>query len=339
MNIQREQVSMAYRVSLGLLSFLFLAACQPAPQQDQLPTAQAQTNSDISLSTPSQLATGEIATEIPQSLERGEPTSYFVQDGDTLSSIAAQINISPQTLLWANYSELFDNPDYLLPGMDLLVLPTDGVYHQVGGADTLLSLAAFFAVEPANIVDWSANNLESLASSIQAGEWLMVPGGQRASRWRQMPNISRNNAALSAEEFGSGACEENYSASITGDQIYEWPLENAVIAAEGFTDWHSGVDLAVEGSEDVVAADDGLVVFSGWSNLGYGLSLMLDHGNGDFTLYAGLSQIVAACGHEIQQGELIAIAGATGHPSGPLLHFEIRRGENFLDPFTLISTP
>jgi murein DD-endopeptidase MepM/ murein hydrolase activator NlpD len=337
MNIQREQVSVAYRVSFGLLFVVWLSACQPSPQEELLPTAQ--TNGDSSQPTPSAPATDETATVIPQPLGRSEPISRLVKEGDTLTSIATQFDISPQTLIWANYSELFDNPDYLLPGMTLLILPTDGVYHQAGGTDTLLSLAAFFAVEPARIVDWPANNIESLASGIQAGEWLMLPGGQRASRWRQMPNITRNNAALSAEEFGSGACEENYSATVTGDQLYTWPLENAVIAAEDFTSWHSGVDLAVDGTEDVLAADDGLIVFSGWSNLGYGLSLMLDHGNGDFTFYSGLSQVVAACGHAIQQGELIAIAGSTGHPAGPLLHFEIRRGENFLDPFILISTP
>ena len=154
-----------------------------------------------------------------------------------------------------------------------------------------------------------------------------------------MPNIMRNNSALSAEEFGSGACEENYTDDSTGDQIYAWPLSNVVIAAEGFTAWHTGLDLAVDSSEDVFAADDGLVVFSGWSNLGYGLTLMLDHGNGDISLYSGLSEVIAACGHAIQQGDLLAVAGATGHPAGSFLHFEIRRGDDFLDPFTLIPTP
>ena len=101
----------------------------------------------------------------------------------------------------------------------------------------------------------------------------------------------------------------------------------------------SRLKLAVESGESVLAADDGVIVFAGWSNLGYGYLAMIDHGNGDFSLYSGLSTLIAACGHSLRQGDVIAEAGNTGHPAGPILHFEIRRGEEFLDPFALIPQP
>lgn len=320
---------------MGLLIFLFLSACQPA-STESLPTAVVERATEIQTALP---AVAEQATETLSSPKREAPITYLVEDGDSLTNIAAQFAIRPQTLIWANYSELFDNPDYLLPGMQLLVLPTDGVYHQVGGSDTLLSLAAFFVVDASPILEWPANNLDSQNTTVQAGQWLMIPGGQRASRWRQMPNVLSRDADLSAEEFGSGACDTSYTQGLIGTQNYASPLADLSIRGEIFSSWHSGLDLAVDIGQQVLAADHGVVVFSGWSNLGYGNMLMIDHGNGDFSLYSGLSSLIAACGHTIRQGDPIAEAGATGHPAGPFLHFEIRRSADFLDPLPLISTP
>lgn len=331
-----EQVKPVLWIGIGLLFVFFLSACRPVGEG--LPSPKVEANETIE-ATVSPLPQLEETTPPAAEEDRAEPIFYLVVEGDTLSDIAARFNLLPETLLWANYTELFDNPDYLLPGMELLILPTDGVYHQVGGSDTLLSVAAFFGVEASAIIERPGNALDAQNTTVQAGQWLMVPGGQRLSRWRQMPNIPRQSAALSAEEFGSGVCEDNYTDGLVGDGDYAWPLDDVAIGAEGFASWHSGVDLLVENGESVLAADDGIIVFAGWSNLGYGYLAMIDHGNGDFSLYSGLSALIAACGHEVRQGDLIAEAGHTGHPSGPILHFEIRRGEEFLDPFALIPQP
>jgi len=335
MKKKNERVELIRLISIGLLIFLFLSGCQP-DSTPLLPTALVEQSTEIPATQP---AISDQATETPASPNRKAPITYLVEEGDSLSDIAAQFDISPQTLLWANYTELFDNPDYLLPGMQLLILPTDGVYHQVGGSDTLLSLAAFFAVDATAILDWPANNLDSQNTAVQAGEWLMIPGGRRASRWRQMPNVLSQDADLSSEEFGSGACPASYAQGIVGTQSYAAPITDLSIRGEAFSSWHSGLDLAVQIGQQVLAADHGVVVFSGWSNLGYGNMLMIDHGNGDFSLYSGLSSLIAACGHSVRQGDPIAEAGATGHPAGPFLHFEIRSGEDFLDPLPLISSP
>lgn len=330
----QQQVVANPRRSLCLLFLFLLSACQPAPEPapTQSPQAPAPTRTSAPLLPTPAPAETLIAP-------RAEPITYTVQPGDTLSSIAAQFDLVPQTLLWANYDQLFDNPDLLLPGMALLVLPVDGVYHQVGGSDTLLNVAAFFAADPQAVLDWPANQLDAQAPVLFAGQWLMVPAGQRASRWRQMPNIPRQNAAISYEEFGSGACEEDFSAGPQDDGQYAWPLAQIAILGESFAEWHPGLDLAVNPGEWVRAAGDGVVVFSGWSNLGYGLMLMLDHGNGDYSLYSGLAAVLAACGRAVQQGGVIAEAGHTGYPAGPILHFELRRGSEFLDPFEILPAP
>jgi murein DD-endopeptidase MepM/ murein hydrolase activator NlpD len=73
-----------------------------------------------------------------------------------------------------------------------------------------------------------------------------------------------------------------------------------------------------------MAADDGVVVYSGWNDWGYGYVVVLDHGNGWQTLYAHLSSINLGCGQSASQGQVIGAMGCTGNCTGPHLHFEMR---------------
>lgn len=314
-------------IAASLLLFL-LAACAPAetPTPISLPTPQAELQPSATVD-----ATATVSA-LRQDIE-----NYLVVEGDTISSIAAQFNLHPETVLWANYDLLFDSPDFLLPGMELAVLPVDGVYHQVGGGDSVEGLASFFVADQQDIIDWPANQIDASNPVIFAGHWVLVPGGQRQLRRRMMPNLPSFAMAVSPVEFGSGACPENVSGGAEGNREYAWPVIQHDVAGEDFwLDAHPAVDLNVTIGEDVLAADDGVVVFSGWSNLGYGLMVMLDHGNGDFTLYAGLGEALAVCGRSVVEGQIIAKGGTTGHPTAPYLHFEIRRGEEFLDPFDMV---
>lgn len=315
-------------VSAGLLSFL--AGCSPAPEATAtaLPTAQVLQAS----STP----TIESAETAPPKL-RTEIEIYTVVEGDTISSIAATFNLQPETVLWANYDLLLDDPDFLLTGMQLTILAVDGVYHQVGGSDTVQNLAAFFAADAQAIIDWPGNEIDASNPVIFIGNWIMVPGGQRTLRRRFMPNFPIYSMAVDPIEYGVGACPENISVEVIGDGEYIWPVDDAIVRGDGYWSAHPGIDIAVEAGINVRAADDGVVVFSGWSNLGYGYTIMLDHGNGDFTLYGGLNSVVANCGSIVEQGDAIATGGMTGHPAEPFVHFELRRGEEFLDPLGVIS--
>lgn len=313
-------------LSAGLLLF-WLAACAGQP----VATA---TSSPASTRTAAPSATEPPATAAPQS--RSQVETYIVQPGDTLTSIAVAFNLQPETLLWANYDQLLDVPDFLFTGMELTILPVDGVYHQVGGGDTITNIAAFFAADPQAIIDWPANQVDPNDPTIFAGQWLLVPGGQRALRSRSLPNLPRFAMAVDFLEFGSGACPQNTAGGAVGDGIYAWPVSAHELAGDGFWAAHPAADLAAADGEPVLAADDGVVVFSGWSNFGYGNAVMLDHGNGQFSLYAGLAEAAALCGASIAQGEALGSAGISGHPAGPYVHFEIRSGDEFLDPLDVL---
>lgn len=311
------------------LLFSLCAACTSSPSATPsvLPTAQVVQPPATVIISPTVAPSPEPSTGIQ---------TYTVQEGETITSIAAQFNLQPETVLWANYDQLFDSPDFLFPGMQLLILPVDGLNHQVGGTDTVDSIAAFFGARSQDIIDWPGNQIDPGNPVIFAGQWLVVPGGERFLRRRLMPNLPAYAMAMSPEEFGSGACPQDTTQLPLGDGSYAWPVSSHEIIGEGYWSAHPALDLAVDIGEPVLAADDGVVTFSGWSNLGFGYLVMLDHGNGDFSLYAGLGGVTATCGSAVAEHDPVGEGGLIGHPVGSFVHFEIRRGEQPLDPSNVL---
>jgi murein DD-endopeptidase MepM/ murein hydrolase activator NlpD len=74
-----------------------------------------------------------------------------------------------------------------------------------------------------------------------------------------------------------------------------------------------------------MAADGGFVSFAGWTDVGYGYLIVVDHGNGFATYYGHLSNIYVTEGQAAERGQVIGAAGNTGNSTGPHLHFEVRR--------------
>jgi septal ring factor EnvC (AmiA/AmiB activator) len=75
----------------------------------------------------------------------------------------------------------------------------------------------------------------------------------------------------------------------------------------------------------------GRVDYSGWFK-GYGQLMVINHGERYFTLFAHLHKRVREKGEMISEGEPVGIAGDPGWNLGPGVYFEIRRGEEHLDP-------
>ncbi len=95
-------------------------------------------------------------------------------------------------------------------------------------------------------------------------------------------------------------------------------------AARGTWRMHTGVDLIVPAGTPVLAARSGRVVLAEEVN-GYGLTVLLDHGDGWQTLYAHLQRMVVAAGERIGRGQQLGRVGDTGRASTPHLHLELRR--------------
>ncbi|HEY8123439.1 MAG TPA: M23 family metallopeptidase [Myxococcota bacterium] len=95
--------------------------------------------------------------------------------------------------------------------------------------------------------------------------------------------------------------------------------------------FQKGVDFRVEVGEPVRAIAAGEVRFADWFR-GYGRTLILDHGDGFFSVTGHLDSIDVALGQRVARGDRVGAAGETGSLSGPRLYFEIRKDAAALDP-------
>jgi murein DD-endopeptidase MepM/ murein hydrolase activator NlpD len=92
--------------------------------------------------------------------------------------------------------------------------------------------------------------------------------------------------------------------------------------------FHAGVDFPAATGTAVTAAASGRVIFSGYDD-GWGLTVVLDHGNGLHTRYAHLSASSVSVGASLAVGAPVGKVGSTGFATGPHLHFEVTvRGAN-----------
>lgn len=284
----------------------------------------------------------EVHTIIP-SRPRQDVEKYTVLKGDTIFGIAEKFGLQPETVLWANYNTLLDDPHALQPGQELNILPLDGTYHQWQQGEGLNAIAKFYGVKPEDIINFPANNLDPAAvgdfgnPNIKPGTWLVIPGGHREFiSWSAPLGVTRENPA-SARVLGPGACDP-VSGGAIGYGTFIWPANNHYLSGFDYSPStnHYGIDIAGNEGEAVYATDAGVVVYAGWNNYGYGNMIMVDHGNNFQSLYAHLSAINVGCGQSVGQGDVIGAIGTTGHSSGPHLHFEIRSLSSHVNPWDVL---
>ncbi len=94
---------------------------------------------------------------------------------------------------------------------------------------------------------------------------------------------------------------------------------------------HRGIDFAAKVGTEIVAVATGVVTWSG-PRQGYGSMVEVTHGNGYVTRYAHNARNLVRVGDHVQQGETIALMGATGRATGPNLHFEVWHRGRPVDP-------
>ncbi len=121
---------------------------------------------------------------------------------------------------------------------------------------------------------------------------------------------------------------------------FQWPLDEVRVTS-GFgrrfhpiahrNKMHSGVDMAAERNQPVMAAGPGIVVRAGWMH-GYGYEVTVDHGNGQLTRYSHLARTLVLEGTAVVKGMPLGLAGRTGTATGVHLHFEYWKDDVARDP-------
>ncbi len=239
---------------------------------------------------------------------------YTVQAGDTVQGIAAAFGLKPETIMWSN-SAIEDLPDLLRIGQAVIILPIDGVYHEVAAGDALESIAAKYKVGVDAILgaanEW--NGLQPPDYAISVGMKLIVGGGSK-------PYVPKVVTAYTGP----------IPAGARGTGRFQWPVLGRI--TQDFWYGHRALDIAAPIGSGVYAADGGFVTYVGWTDVGYGYLIRVDHGNGFATWYAHLSGFHVVLGQAVKRGDLIGTVGSTGRSSGPHLHFEIRTADELINP-------
>ena len=241
-----------------------------------------------------------------------EITEYVVENGDTLSSISKQFNISLNTLLWAND---LTSSSLLKLGQTLVILPTSGVLHHVKNGDTLGDIAKTYKSTAENIIVF--NNL-SAEGDIYTGDILIGPDGvmppavvyaqplvPMASSYLICPiaapcRITQGLHFYNAVDFSHGKCGEPVYAAAAG-QVVKVKLTNSI---------------------------------SKWAFGGAGNTIAVQHPNSVVTSYGHLQTSFVKTGDYVSQGQIIALVGGalgmpgSGNSTGCHVHFGVSGAKN-----------
>ena len=269
-----------------------------------------------------------LQTRIPEDRPNYNVRQYTVSRGDSTFSIASEYSIEPETLLWANYDTLEDDPHALRVGQELHIPPINGIYYQWKEGDTIEGIANEYDADIDEILNWPGNDVDLTNPTFKAGDWVMIPNGSREFVQWVIPIQASGDSGTSS--VSSSSCP----AGAVGSGYFSWPADNHFLSGNDFWSGHLAIDIAANTGAAIYAADSGVVTMAqGGYNYGYGNVIAIDHGNGFATLYAHLSQINVGVCQSVFAGQLIGLSGNTGNSFGAHLHFEIRQNGAFQNPW------
>lgn len=123
-----------------------------------------------------------------------------------------------------------------------------------------------------------------------------------------------------------------------------WPLKGKVISRFGRQKhpefdayvFKKGIEIASKGDRNVKVVYDGVVAYADWLQ-GYGLIVIVDHGNSFYSIYAHASRLNVSKGDKVKKGQAIAVAGAREDSSLMEIYFEIRHNGEPVNPLTWLA--
>ncbi len=99
---------------------------------------------------------------------------------------------------------------------------------------------------------------------------------------------------------------------------------------------HLGVDLAAKKGSVIGAMNGGVVRYAGLDGT-YGNMVVVDHGEGIYSMYLHLSKIAVKVGAAVKKGQLIGLVGDTGYATGPHLHLSVKIDGISVDPLSFVG--
>lgn len=180
---------------------------------------------------------------------------------------------------------------------------------------------------------------QALGSDAKALQQLVVrlraAAARAAAERAAAERDARNAAARAAKPTAPRPPRQTANAAPVRVGGFGWPLSGNLLAGYGgrMPDGRAshGLLIAAGLGTPVRAVADGNVVFAEWMT-GYGLILIVDHGNGYLSLYAHNESLLKDVGTAVKRGDAVARVGNSGGLTQPALYFELRRNGQPVDP-------
>lgn len=276
---------------------------------------------------------GEAAALVTE--EKPTKASYEVVEGDTLSEIAQDYDMTLSELLSFN-SHLTEESVIYVEDNIIVTVP-----------EPELSIVT---VETESYTEKYSADVEYIEDDdMFEGETEVVSKGSKGKRKVtvevEYTNGVETDRTIIEEEVIKEAVAKVVKVGTQALPTYIRPITGGTTSSyfgyrtaptAGASTYHKGIDWAVPIGTAVRASCSGTVTYAGWSN-GYGYNVVLSHADGNQTRYAHLSSILVSVGDKVTQGERIALSGNSGRSTGAHLHFEVIVNGTQVDPLDYVS--
>jgi len=259
---------------------------------------------------------------------------HTVKEGESVEKLANRYGISPDTVRWANK---LAEENVIHPGDEILVLPVNGVLHNVSRGQTLIGISELYGIPEQDIIE--QNSIKG--GFILAGQELIIPGGKpiigkpKIVATAEQPLSAKPKIVAAAnkpeqEKPAQKPSQEQNPTEFTSAPtvgVLQKPCSSSCFITQYFNPGHYALDMQEKGGGQIFAAEAGTVIRAdyGW-NGGFGNVIEIDHGNELITRYAHNKELLVNVGDNIARGQYIANMGNSGlvyGATGIHVHFEV----------------
>jgi lipoprotein NlpD len=221
--------------------------------------------------------------------------------------------------------------------------PAPGGYYRVKAGDTLSEVALALKIDTADLVLW--NDLNPPYKIVSGRLLRIVPPGKDAAAPAAGPARGAGSAPTGGDKAGSaksakaspkvadaGPSKAGGGAGGSAALRWQWPLQGPVRQTFVRGDrTRAGIRIAGRSGDQVRAAEAGSVVYSGSGLKGYGNLIIIQHNKDFLSAYGFNRRLLVKEGARVKRGQAVAEIGQAAGGDW-LLHFEIRKNGNAVDP-------
>ncbi len=271
--------------------------------------------------------------ELFKLLTKGEPVprTYTVKEGDCVGCIASKFNISGE-FIYKNNPWIKND---LIKVGDVIDLSTEK--PPILNVNSTEQVVQIETIDPP--IEYKTND------DMKVGQTKVISQGKEGQQQVTYRILNRNGEEIEEEIVDRKVLKEATPTIIMkgtkvirgeGTGKFSWPVSGHRITSYLGKRWgrmHNGLDMV--GNSNIKAADDGVVIFSGYKGE-LGNCIIIDHKNGFQTVYGHMKKLKAKKGQIVEKGDSIGVMGSTGHSTGTHLHFEIHLNGKLKNPLSYL---